>query len=231
MINLTKLEKNLGLTFNHQELLKTALTHRSCLNETKEKELQSNERLEFLGDAVLSLVVSKFLYEKFSTVGEGDLTNYRASLVKGKALAKVAIEIGLGSYLLLSRGEEEENGRQNPGLLADALEALIGAIFIDQGLESASSFISRHLLPLLPAIIASGTFRDHKSLLQENVQAKLKAAPAYKVLVMSGPDHERVFTVGVFLGTKKLGEGKGRSKQEAEREAARVALENFSNFE
>lgn len=226
-MNLSTLETNLGVKFKVKRLLEESLTHRSYLNENQDKKLISNERLEFLGDAVLSLIVSNFLYQRFAHAPEGDLTNFRASLVRTKTLAKVAQKLELGEYLLLSRGEEEGRGRENPGILADSFEALVGAIFIDRGLTTATSFVSRHLFPVLSEIIENKAFRDYKSLLQENMQAKDKVSPIYKVIKTTGPDHNRIFTVGVYSIGKKLGIGRGRSKQEAEQEAAKVALEKL----
>ncbi len=228
-MNVLDFEKSLGIEFKNKYLIKEALTHRSYLNENKSEPLVSNERLEFLGDAVLSIVVSNFLFHKFVKSAEGDLTNLRSSLVKTQTLAEVAKELRLGDYLLLSKGEEESGGRNNPALLANTFEALVGAIFIDSGLEKASEFVSGSLLPLLPKIMESQTLKDYKSLLQEKLQAKEKISPIYKVLEAVGPAHERIFTVGVF-GPEKLGTGNGHSKQQAEQEAAKVALEKIDNL-
>jgi len=224
-MDLTTLEIILEIKFNDKQLLRQALTHRSYLNESLNKKITSNERLEFLGDAVLSIIVSNFLYQKFDRLPEGDLTNFRASLVKTQTLARISQKLNLGEYLLLSRGEEEEGGRNNQGILADAFEALIGAIFIDSGLVVTTNFVTCHLIPVLPEIIKNKEFRDFKSLLQEKIQAEKKASPTYKVLKETGPDHQRVFMVGAFSDRKKLGTGSGHSKQEAEQEAAKAALE------
>lgn len=226
-MEIATLETILGIKFKNKRLLCQALTHRSYLNENQDKKLTSNERLEFLGDTVLSLIVSNFLYQKFGKFSEGDLTNFRASLVKTTTLARISRKLGLGKYLLLSRGEEEGGGRENPGILADSFEAFVGAIFIDRGLAATTDFVSRHLFPILSEIIENKAFRDFKSLLQENVQAAGKNPPTYKVLKMAGPDHSRIFTVEVSSGDKKLGRGSGHSKQEAEQEAARSALEKL----
>lgn len=228
-MDLTSLELKLETKFKNINLLEQALRHRSYLNEVKKENLASNERLEFLGDAILQVVVSEFLYHQFSNSPEGDLTNYRSSLVKTSTLARIADQLGLGNFLLLSKGEEEE-GRENPSLLADCLEAVIGAIFIDQGLPAAQHLIHQHLLPLLPEIIKNKAFKDFKSLFQEKIQAQKKSSPFYKVLDISGPDHRRNFLVGVFSQGAKLGEGKGRSKQEAEQNAAQVALEYLTKI-
>lgn len=227
-MNPPNLEEKLGIVFNNKGLLERALTHRSYLNESLNKNLISNERLEFLGDAVLSLIVSQFLYREFGHLAEGDLTNLRASLVKTQTLAKVAEKLGLGKYLFLSRGEEEGGGRENLSLLADTFEALIGAIFIDKGLDVTCKFVSDNLFPFLSEIIKNRALRDYKSLLQEKIQAKEKVSPTYKVLRTTGPDHRRVFTIGVFLAGKNLGRGSGHSKQEAEQAAAKIALESLN---
>ncbi len=231
MNNFNQLEENLGVKFADKNLLEKALTHRSFLNETQEKNLTSNERLEFLGDAVLSLTVSTYLYEKYPQLPEGDLTNLRASLVRTQTLAKVAENLNLGNYLFLSKGEEEGNGRRNLSLLADSFEALIAAIFLDQGLSEAEKFVQRNLLPILSEIIENKSYKDSKSLFQERVQAERKTSPTYKVLSSDGPDHHKIFTVGAFAGDLKLGEGMGHSKQEAEEKAAKDALEKMDLIE
>ncbi len=222
-----KLEEILRVNFQDKKLLNQALIHRSYLNENQKMDLGSNERLEFLGDTVLSLTVSNFLYHKFKELPEGDLTNLRAALVKTKTLAAVAQDLGLGDFILLSRGEEEGGGRKNPGILADTFEAVTGAIFLDGGIDEATKFITAFLLPLLPEIIQSKAFKDFKSLLQEKMQADKKISPLYRVIKAAGPDHSKIFTIGVFLGEEKIGTGKGHSKQEAEQGAAQEALENL----
>lgn len=226
-MDLTGLEKNLGIKFKNRNLISCALTHRSYLNEAPSKNLTSNERLEFLGDAVLSLIVSRFLYKKFAGAPEGQLTSLRASLVNSRTLSEISQNLKLGKYLLLSRGEEESGGRKNPGILADAFEALIGAIFIEKGLASTTDFVSCHLIPVLQEIIKQNALKDFKSLLQEHVQAFEKISPTYRVLKTLGPDHDKIFTVGVYSGSKKMGIGDGHSKQEAEQEAAKSALEKL----
>ena len=225
-MNYADLETLLNIKFKNAKLLEQAMTHRSYLNENQAKNLVSNERLEFLGDAVLSLIVSNFLYHKFSQAPEGDLTNYRASLVKTQTLAKVAVGLKIGQYLLLSHGEEEGGGRDNHGILADCLEAIIGAIFIDRGLQACNQFITNKILPLLPEIIETRSFKDYKSLLQEKMQAIKKISPEYKVIKTSGPDHRRLFTIAVFADKEELGAGSGYSKQIAEQAAAKSVLEN-----
>lgn len=226
-MELTDLEKKLQIKFSDPSLLKNALVHRSYLNEKREKNLQSNERLEFLGDSVLSLVTSQYLYQKYPHQPEGILTNYRSSLVKTQTLAKVAKTLNLGDFLFLSKGEEEGGGRKNLSLLADTLEAVIGAIYLDQGFASCQNFISLFIFSLLSEIIQKGEYRDYKSLLQEHLQAKGKNSPLYKVLQTLGPQHAKTFTVGVYCQKENLGIGKGHSKQIAQQKAAEAALEKF----
>lgn len=225
-MNLPDLEKNLNLDFKNKALLRQALTHRSYLNEHAEEKLSSNERLEFLGDAVLEFVVSEILFTKFPKPPEGVLTALRAKLVCTESLAEMAKDLKLGEYLYLSRGEEKENGRKNQTLLANVFEALIGAIFQDRGIQTASEFIEKHFDPKISTLTAND-LKDPKSLLQEKIQRREKMTPYYKVLKELGPHHARVFTVGVYLSENKLGEGYGHSKQEAEEEAARAALKKI----
>lgn len=214
---------NLGIKFNDEALLKTALTHRSYLNENKDV-LESNERLEFLGDSVLSILTSEYLFKKFPDYPEGKLTNTRSVLVRGKTLAIVARELNLGDHLLMSKGEKDSGGAQNDTLLADATEALIGALYLDQGLEAVRNFLEKYLY--------SKSFEaiDYKSLVQEKAQSRLKMSPKYKVLQSIGPDHDKKFTVGIIIGSKEYGQGDGKSKQEAEQEAAKAALEILTNI-
>lgn len=211
-------------TFKNQQLFDRAFTHRSYLNEAKSKE-PSNERLEFLGDSILSFVVSDFFYRKYEDFNEGTLTNLRSQLVNTKSLAETALELGFGEYLKLSKGEEESQGRQNQSLLADSYEAYTGALFLDQGLPAASEFITQSLLPKAEKIVAEKSFKDPKSLFQEYVQGHSHAAPNYKVLFEEGPSHAKTFTVGVYVKGVLAGQGIGKSKQEAEENAAKQALE------
>lgn len=220
-----ELEKILGLKFNDHHLLETAFIHRSYLNEKPNFELPSNERLEFLGDAVLQLIVSEYLYKTYPAEPEGNLTNFRASIVNAKTLSEVSAEIGLGRFLKLSRGEEVSGGRDRPYLLANTFESLLGVIYLDLGLESARQFIHRYLIPMLPAIIEQELYKDYKSKLQEVSQERLSVTPNYKVIREVGPDHSKHFTVGVYLGDKEVGRGDGSSKQIAEQSAAKQALE------
>ena len=222
-----KLQQELKIEFTDKNLLKNAFIHRSYLNEHPEEKLPNNERLEFLGDSVLSFVVSEHLYNEYPNHPEGDLTNFRASLVNAKALSVIAKELKLGEYLLLSRGEEASGGRNRQYLLANTFEALLGAIYIDKGVELASSFVHNQVIPFLPNIIESKTYKDFKSLLQEMSQEKKGSTPTYRVMVEVGPDHSKTFTMGVYLGDSLLAQGIGQSKQEAEQEAAKKALEDW----
>ncbi|MBI2195892.1 MAG: ribonuclease III [Candidatus Levybacteria bacterium] len=205
-----------------KNLFEQAFTHRSYLNETKES-LSSNERLEFLGDSIISFIVSEFLYKKYPQFNEGELTNLRSLLVNTESLAEVAHGLNFGKLLRLSKGEEQLKGRENKSLLADSFEAYVGALFIDQGISSVSSFLDNVLLKKA-GILAQKTLKDPKSLLQELVQAKGKSQLSYKVVNEQGPAHSKQFTVEVSMENKVLGAGKGRSKQDAEKNAAESAL-------
>jgi len=225
MSELTELETKLGINFKDRRLLENAFVHRSYLNEKTDFDLPSNERLEFLGDAVLQLVVSEHLFKEFPGEPEGNLTNYRASIVNAKTLSDVSASLGLGQYLLLSRGEEASGGRSRPYLLANTFEALLGVIYLDQGLTVARQFVHQHLIPELQPIIEQDLYKDYKSKLQEMAQEKFSQTPSYKVISEIGPDHAKLFTVGVFLGDREAGRGTGSSKQVAEQEAAKQALD------
>lgn len=222
--NEKELERRLGLEFKDPQLLHTALVHRSYLNEVK-SEKSSNERLEFLGDAILEFLVSRAIYEQFPRMDEGELTALRSRLVNTVSLSESATALDLGNALYLSRGEEDGGGRKNPSLLADTLEAVIGAIFLDQGLAGCAKLVETLILP--KAQLALTQLKDPKSLLQEKVQADDKPAPVYKIISQTGPDHARIFTVGAFVDQTQLGIGTGKSKQAAEKEAAKKALENL----
>jgi len=210
--------------FKNKKLLEQAFIHRSYLNEAKIK-ISSNERLEFLGDSIISFVVSDFLFEKYPKFNEGALTNLRSLLVNTKSLAQISKDLDFGSYLKLSKGEEESKGRQNQSLLADSFEAFVGALFIDQGITVVSNFLKEVLLPKAEEISKSRTLKDPKSLLQERIQAQKKNSPLYKVIAESGPAHAREFKVGAYVNNVLLGVGEGKSKQEAEESAAKQALE------
>lgn len=207
-------------------LFKTAFTHRSYLNEANDAN-ESNERLEFLGDSVLSLVVSRILFESRTADTEGDLTNLRSYIVKTPSLAKASKKLGLGSFLRLSKGEELSGGRENTQLLANTFEAVLGALYLDQGLEAAVAFVNEHLLPLFEYEIKNGPPKDAKSVLQEVAQNLTKQSPKYKILRTEGPDHAKEFTVGVFVQGRQMGEGKGFSKQIAEEHAAEIAIKEL----
>lgn len=225
MIN--DLLKHLDLKFNDQKLLKQIFIHRSYLNEVK-SDLSSNERLEFLGDSVLSLCVSFHLYTIRPNDTEGDLTNLRAYIVKTKSLATAAEKLKLGKYLLLSKGEELGGGRANLQILANTYEALLGGIFLDQGLEKVTKFVEKTLLSLFAVELKKGPPKDSKSTLQEIVQEKLKSSPRYETVQTIGPDHAKQFVVSVIVSGKPLGRGKGFSKQEAEEMAAKEALNRLT---
>lgn len=214
----------LGITFSDITLLRQAFTHRSYLNEHREVE-GHNERLEFLGDAVLELIVTHFLYEKFGDASEGDLTAYRAALVNAQTLSDVATAIGMNDYLLLSRGEAKDNGRARGVLLANAFEALVGALYLDQGYAATREFVVKHVLSKLDEIMRKRLWQDPKSTLQEKTQEREGVTPSYAVIHETGPDHDKHFVVGVYLGNTLQAEGEGKSKQEAEQDAARAALE------
>ncbi|MSU60355.1 MAG: ribonuclease III [Candidatus Staskawiczbacteria bacterium] len=217
-------EKKLGLKFNDKDLLTQAFVHRSYLNENPGFELDQNERLEFLGDAVLELVITAYLYKEYPQKAEGELTNWRAALVNAKMLTSVAEELGFNDFLLLSRGENKELGKARQYILANTFEALIGAAYLDSGYETCDTFIKKYLLAKLPLIIQEKLYKDAKSGFQEQAQEKVGVTPIYKVMKEWGPDHKKKFTVGVFLSEEKIAEGEGYSKQEAEEEAAKEAL-------
>lgn len=222
--NLAKFTNKIGLKFKNQTLLKRALTHRSYLNEHPDEDTKHNERLEFLGDAVLELVVTDHLFNEYPERTEGELTAIRAALVNTGSLSKVAGKLELGSYLRLSKGEAKDTGRGRQFILADTYEALIGALYLDQNYSAARNFIAKTLFVDLEEIIKSGDWRDAKSVFQEEAQARVGITPTYKTLKEAGPDHDKLFTVGVFLEDEKVAEGNGKSKQEAESEAATLAL-------
>lgn len=211
--------------FNNPQLLVTALTHRSALNERKSTSQVSNERLEFLGDAVLELIVSEYLYQRFTHQPEGILTAYRSALVKTTTLAEVARELDLGNQLYMSYGEEAGGGRQNTSLLADTLEAVIGAIYLDQGYVATVNFITNHLVIKVDDIIAQGTYKDAKSSLQELIQAHGLPTPHYHIDSQTGPDHDKEYLISVKMDQKTIGQGRGKSKQTAQQAAAQIALE------
>ncbi|MBT4153310.1 MAG: ribonuclease III [Candidatus Magasanikbacteria bacterium] len=222
--NFSALESHLGVSFNNKNLLVQAFVHRSYLNENRSFELPHNERLEFLGDAVLELVVTEFLFAEYLNP-EGELTNWRAALVNGKMCATVAREIGMEEYLFLSHGESKDtNIKARDYILANAVEALIGSIYLDGGWDIAKQFILRWIVSKLPTVLEEGLWMDPKSRFQESAQEIVGVTPTYKVLGETGPDHAKTFTVGVYLDNKKIAEGEGGSKQEAQIDAAEAAL-------
>ena len=218
------LAQKIGIPLKNPDLLREALTHRSYLNEHPDWGLPHNERLEYLGDAVLGLAVTEYLYHKFPNEPEGQLTVLRAALVNYQLLARVAQEIGLEGYILMSKGERADTSKAREVILANAMESVIGAIYLDQGFAVAKQFAEKFVLPHLSEIVEKRTYKDAKSELQEIVQEKTRITPNYKVLEETGPAHRRTFRVGVYMGDEKIGEGEGMSKQEAELDAAKNAL-------
>lgn len=217
-------EAKINVRFNDPDLLEQAFIHRSYLNENRQVKKEHNERLEFLGDAVLELVITHFLYEKFPAKPEGELTAYRSALVNAVTLGEVATKLDVNEYLMLSRGEAKDLGRARNYILADTLEAIIGALYLDQGYEAAKRFIVTHITVRTDDIVKNGSWIDSKSKFQEVAQEKTGITPSYKTVKETGPDHDKHFTVAVCLGEKEIAEGSGKSKQEAEQDAARKAL-------
>ncbi len=217
-------ETKIGHTFKNKSLLEQAFTHRSYLNENKAAGREHNERLEFLGDAVLELVVTEFLYAKYPDKPEGELTAFRAALVNTVSIAGAAATLGMNDYLLMSRGESRDTGRARQIILANAFEALIGALHLDAGYKVAQKFIADQLFHKTDEVVSKKLWQDAKSKLQEIAQERSKVTPTYEVMSQSGPDHDRVFVVGAFIGEEKIATGEGRSKQEAEQAAAEKAL-------
>jgi len=224
MKDLSKLEEKLNIEFKDKDLLTQAFVHRSYLNENSDFGLSHNERLEFLGDAVLEHIVTDYLFLNYPKKAEGELTSLRAALVNTKMLSQVAKELELNDFLLLSVGEIKENGRARQYILADVFEAFIGSLYLDQGLDSCKDFIEKYLIKELPRVIEERLFKDSKSEFQEKAQEKVGITPTYKVLKEQGPDHEKTFIVGVCLKDELIAEGQGASKQEAEEVAAEEAL-------
>lgn len=225
MSNFAPFEDKIGHHFSNPALIEQAFTHRSYLNENRAPGKEHNERLEFLGDAVLELVVTEFLYAKFPEKPEGELTAYRAALVNTVSISEAGAALGMNDFLLLSRGESRDTGRARQIILANAFEALIGALYLDAGYDVAQKFIADQLFHKTDEVVAKRLWQDAKSRLQELAQEKLKLTPVYQLLDQSGPDHDRTFVVGAFLGNEKAAMGEGRSKQEAEQAAAQKALD------
>lgn len=225
MIDFSQFEKKVNIIFNDKKLLEQAFIHRSYINENTGSKLCHNERLEFLGDAVLELVVTDYLYNKYPNKNEGELTAYRSSLVNAVIIGEVALSLGMNEYLLLSKGESKDVGKARSYILANTYEAYVGAVYLDQGYKAAEEFIAGSLFGKIEEIVANKLWRDSKSLVQEKSQEYLSVTPSYKVLHEVGPDHDKHFTIGIFFGSDLIAEGKGKSKQEAEQAAAHRALE------
>jgi ribonuclease-3 len=226
-VQLAQFEELIDVRFNNKELLQQVFVHRSYLNEHRGFKLGHNERLEFLGDAVLELVVTEYLYSEFPNP-EGELTNWRSALVKGETLAQVANVLGFSEYMMLSYGEEKSGGKNKSLLLANAFEALIGAMYLDQGYEACKVFLTTYVISRLPEILENKLFIDPKSRLQEYTQEHFAITPHYQVMSEEGPDHAKQFEVAVFAGEKELARGTGSSKQSAQISAAQAALEELS---
>lgn len=224
MKDFSELEKKLNVCFKNKDLLVQAFCHRSYLNENPDFKLSHNERLEFLGDAVLELVVSEHLYLNYPEKSEGELTSWRAALVNAKMLGETAKQLSFNDFLLLSKGEAKEQGKSRLYILANTFEAFIGALYLDQGYKACQKFIKEHLISKLPEIIEKRLYKDPKSRFQEEAQERVGITPVYKVLEEWGPDHAKHFLVAVFLGEELIAKGEGSSKQEAELEAAENAL-------
>jgi ribonuclease-3 len=225
MIDFSLFEKKTNIVFKDKKLLEQAFIHRSYINENSSGKLSHNERLEFLGDAVLELIVTDYLYNKYMDRDEGELTAYRSALVNAIIIGEVALSLGMNEYLLLSKGEAKDIGKARSYILANTYEAYVGAVYLDQGYDVARDFIANSLFGKIDTIVAKKLWRDSKSLIQEKAQEYVNVTPSYKVIHESGPDHDKNFTVGIFFGEDRIAEGKGHSKQEAEQMAARAALE------
>jgi len=225
MIDFGLFEKKTNIFFKNKKLLEQAFIHRSYINEITGSKLSHNERLEFLGDAVLELIVTDYLYKKYPDQDEGSLTAYRSALVNAIIIGEVALSLGMNEYLLLSKGEAKDIGKARSYILANTYEAYVGAVYLDQGYDVAHQFIASTLFGKTDTIVAKKLWRDSKSLIQEKSQEYLNITPSYKVLNESGPDHDKNFTIGIFFGDTRVAEGKGHSKQEAEQAAAHAALE------
>lgn len=224
MVDLRALEQILGVTFHNEGILTEALTHRSYLNENPSWPTPHNERLEFLGDAVLELVITEYLYQEFPDKPEGDLTSIRAALVNANILGDIASDIGVNNFLYLSRGEARDVGRARQTILANAFESIVGAIYLDGGYDAAKGFILRVLAPQTKEILEKRLYRDAKSLFQEEAQERMGVTPTYEVVKEWGPDHDKHFVVGAYLKEELISEGEGSSKQSAQQQAAEAAL-------
>lgn len=226
--NLKEFEEKINVNFKSIKSLENAFVHRSFINENGKSGLEHNERLEFLGDAVLELSVTDFLFKKFKNKAEGELTAHRAALVNAVTLSEVAIDLGMNEYLFLSKGESKDTGRARQSILADAYEAVIGAIYLEHGYEEANKFIIKFLLSKTDEVVQRGLLKDAKSKVQEKSQEIYGLTPKYRVMKETGPDHDKKFIVAIYFGSELIGEGEGKSKQEAEQVAAQSALKNKS---
>lgn len=225
MKDFTPFEQSIGYTFRDRALIERAFIHRSYINENPKSGLEHNERFEFLGDAVIELVVTDDLFRAYPNAPEGELTAYRSALVNAVIIGEVARDLNMNEYLLLSRGEAKDTGRARHTILANTYESFVGALYLDQGYEPCKQFIIATLMPRLQGIIADKSWKDAKSMIQEEAQERVGLTPAYRVVAETGPDHDKHFTIGVFFGDKKIAEGKGKSKQEGEQKAALAALQ------
>lgn len=223
-MDISQLEARIGASFQNKDLLQQAFVHRSYLNENPNFRLSNNERLEYLGDAVLELIISEELYKRFPDKPEGDLTSFRAALVNSRMLAEISAELDFNDSLMLSRGEAKDVGRARQFILANTFEAVIGAIYLDQGYAVAAQFIQKALFSRIDDVVAKKLYRDPKSLFQEIAQEQHGITPTYEVIREWGPDHNKHFIVGIYLDKELVAEGEGPSKQAAQEEAARMAL-------
>ncbi|MBX4216023.1 ribonuclease III [Candidatus Parcubacteria bacterium] len=223
-IDFSKFEDKIGVSFKDKALLRQAFVHRSYINENPSLGLSHNERLEFLGDAVLELSVTDYLYKKYPDKTEGDLTSYRAALVNAVILGEAAVALGMNDYLLLSKGEMKDTGKARHYILANVFESVVGALYLDRGYDAADTFIANTLFQRLDSIVKAGLYKDAKSHIQEKAQQHVGVTPSYKVMKEAGPDHDKSFVVGIYFGAELIAEGRGKSKQEAEQKAASAAL-------
>lgn len=225
MKDFSEFEKKVGFTFKNKQLIQTAFTHRSFVNENRDIAKDHNERLEFLGDAVLELVITDFLFTKYPERPEGELTAFRASLVNTQSISAAAIELGMNDFLLLSRGETKDTGRARQYILANTFEAFIGALYLDQQYDAARAFIEANLFGKIEKIVEERLWQDAKSFFQEKVQEEYSETPSYELVKEAGPDHDKKFIVAAVIQNKPVAQGEGRSKQEAEQAAAKKAIE------
>ena len=225
MENLNEIQKNIGLDFQNPELLEIALTHRSYLNEHQGAKLQNNERQEYLGDAVLELIISDYIFRKYPDKAEGELTSIRSAVVRTESLAEESRKLGIGEHLQMSKGEKDSGGKDKDYLLANAYEAVLGAIYLDSGMESCIQFVTRTLVPKIDYIVENNLFIDPKTQAQEIIQSRYKTTPTYEIVKEEGPDHDKKFTVALLINRKEKAQGQGTSKQKAEESAALAAIE------